>query len=174
MYDHHNWQENMRTYTVKKLIEFFPENVSKNIEKGIFNWCVKETKCQGQIPAWENNFFKNKYKHKVMSILFNVKQPTNDLIERIATGDIKSKDVASLTPPELWPSGPWAKTAHEQHIDYLRKEHAKGELQNFTSMFTCAKCKSTKTTYYQLQTRSADEPMTTFVTCLNCNKRWKC
>jgi transcription elongation factor S-II len=28
-------------------------------------------------------------------------------------------------------------------------------------------------TYYQLQTRSADEPMTTFVTCVNCDNRWK-
>lgn len=30
-----------------------------------------------------------------------------------------------------------------------------------------------KTTYYQMQTRSADEPMTTFVTCVNCGNRWK-
>ena len=36
------------------------------------------------------------------------------------------------------------------------------------------KCRTYKTTYYQLQTRSADEPLTTFVTCLKCNKRWKC
>lgn len=26
----------------------------------------------------------------------------------------------------------------------------------------------------QLQTRSADEPMTTFVTCVACNNKWKC
>jgi len=41
-------------------------------------------------------------------------------------------------------------------------------------IFECGRCKSYKTTYYQLQTRSADEPMTTFVTCVNCNKKWKC
>ena len=41
-----------------------------------------------------------------------------------------------------------------------------------SGLFTCNKCKKSKTTYYQLQTRSADEPMTTFVTCLNCNIRW--
>ena len=43
-----------------------------------------------------------------------------------------------------------------------------------TDEFKCYKCKQRKTTYNQLQTRSADEPMTTFVTCLNCGKRWKC
>ena len=42
-----------------------------------------------------------------------------------------------------------------------------------TGMFKCGKCKERNCTYFQLQTRSADEPMTTFVTCLNCNNRWK-
>ena len=43
-----------------------------------------------------------------------------------------------------------------------------------TDDFTCPKCHQKKCTYYQLQTRSADEPMTTFVTCIHCGKRWKC
>ena len=41
-------------------------------------------------------------------------------------------------------------------------------------MERCSRCKKkTNCDYYQLQTRSADEPMTTFVTCLECNKQWK-
>jgi DNA-directed RNA polymerase subunit M/transcription elongation factor TFIIS len=42
-----------------------------------------------------------------------------------------------------------------------------------TDMFTCKKCKSKKCTYYELQTRSADEPTTVFITCLDCGKHWK-
>ena len=42
-----------------------------------------------------------------------------------------------------------------------------------TDEFKCYKCKKRICTYYQLQTRSADEPMTTFVTCLSCGNRWK-
>lgn len=38
----------------------------------------------------------------------------------------------------------------------------------------CSKCKGMKTSSYSLQTRSADEPMTVFVTCLTCGKRWRC
>jgi transcription elongation factor S-II len=49
----------------------------------------------------------------------------------------------------------------------------KGDLLN-ASLFTCGRCKSIKTTSTQKQTRSADEPMTVFVLCLNCGKRWKC
>ena len=42
-----------------------------------------------------------------------------------------------------------------------------------TSMFKCNKCKLNNCTYFQMQTRSADEPMTTFVSCLNCENRWR-
>ena len=47
-------------------------------------------------------------------------------------------------------------------------------LEACTDTFTCRKCKSKKCSYYQMQTRSADEPMTTFVSCLECGCRWKC
>jgi transcription elongation factor S-II len=40
--------------------------------------------------------------------------------------------------------------------------------------FKCSRCKSSKTTFHEKQTRSADEPMTVFVLCLNCGKRWRC
>ena len=39
--------------------------------------------------------------------------------------------------------------------------------------FVCRKCGQNKTTHYALQTRSADEPMTVFVTCITCNNRWR-
>ncbi|OQR93996.1 transcription elongation factor [Thraustotheca clavata] len=41
-------------------------------------------------------------------------------------------------------------------------------------LFTCGRCKSTNTSNTQKQTRSADEPMTVFVLCHDCGKRWKC
>jgi transcription elongation factor S-II len=47
--------------------------------------------------------------------------------------------------------------------------------QASTDAFQCGKCKQRKCTYFQMQTRSADEPMTTFVSCVThgCGNRWK-
>ena len=57
----------------------------------------------------------------------------------------------------------------------IKRDESKysNRLEASTDMFTCSKCKSKKCTYYELQTRSADEPATIFVTCLNCGKNWK-
>ncbi|CAL1152289.1 unnamed protein product [Cladocopium goreaui] len=75
--------------------------------------------------------------------------------------------------------------ASEQKNDERRKQRKyamealdqgwalKNGQQPTTGMFTCGKCKGNKTTYFQMQTRSSDEPMTTFVTCLTCSNRWK-
>lgn len=58
----------------------------------------------------------------------------------------------------------------------IERDNAKynTEIEAATDTFTCRKCKLKKCTYYQMQTRSADEPMTTFVSCINCGNRWKC
>mmetsp|Transcript_50376 Transcript_50376/g.109519 ORF Transcript_50376/g.109519 Transcript_50376/m.109519 type:complete len:85 (+) Transcript_50376:802-1056(+) len=47
------------------------------------------------------------------------------------------------------------------------------QVQSVTDTFECSKCKQRKCSFFQKQTRSADEPMTTFVTCLNCRARWR-
>lgn len=47
-------------------------------------------------------------------------------------------------------------------------------IENAKGLFTCGRCKSSKTSNTQKQTRSADEPMTVFVHCHNCGNRWKC
>ena len=46
-------------------------------------------------------------------------------------------------------------------------------IQASTNMYTCKKCKSDRCSYYEMQTRSADEPATIFVTCLDCGKHWR-
>ena len=152
-----------------------PEGLIQNIEKSIFNWTIKQTKKYRDVPSWENHRFKHRYINKVSSISFNLKSAGSKLIERIASGEIKSKDIANMNPIELWPSGEWASTELKLKEKQMLIDKANALAnEDYTGLYQCSKCKSMKTTYYQLQTRSADEPMTTFVTCVNCGKRWKC
>jgi len=163
---------NLRAFTVKKISETLDKTHASNIEKSIFNWSIRNVKMYNEVPAWENTFFKEQYKRKYMSILFNLNNKDTHLVERIKKGEVKTKTIADLRPEELFPSGPIAKTIEDHKVSELKKEIA-ANIVVYRGIFKCGKCKSDKTTYYQLQTRSADEPMTTFVTCMNCSKKWK-
>jgi len=57
---------------------------------------------------------------------------------------------------------------------YIRdKNKFEQKLEAMTDRYTCKKCKSKRCSYYQLQTRSADEGITTYITCLDCGQRMK-
>lgn len=163
----------LREYCVHKIKEYNNGRISEtyvmNTEKAIFNWCVKTSK----LPSWENKAFRLKYMIKMNSILFNLKRDETKLFERIRDGEIKTRDIPVLPPDSLWPGGPWDTTQQDLKVKALKMDLANNRLQNYKGEFKCPKCKSDKTTYYQLQTRSADEPMTTFCTCIACGKRWK-
>ena len=163
-----------RPFVVDKLSMSIESKYATNIEKSIFNWTIKETKKFSQLPAWENKQFIERYRRKYLSIRSNLENTETHLVERLKMGEVRTITLASQPHEILHPSGPVAKTIQELKIKELKKELAKNKEADFKGIFQCLKCRKWKTTYYQLQTRSADEPMTTFVTCMNCNKRWKC
>jgi len=162
-----------REYALSKLSSILEvpktDTLCVNLEKSIFNHTVRNV----DEPSWENKWFSNMYKHKFLQIQYNMlKSPT--LKQKIINKDFKTSEVVELKPQHLWPGGPTDKTIEDRIIKDLRKAYLAKENQNQEGFFTCNRCKTKKTTYYQLQTRSADEPMTTFVSCLNCGKNWKC
>lgn len=112
-------------------------------------------------------------KFKYRSIMFNIKDPNNpDLRRKVLTGEVKPERLINMTPEEM-------ASDQRQRENSQIKEKALFECERggppkaTTDQFKCGRCGQRKTTYYQLQTRSADEPMTTFVTCVNCNNHWK-
>ena len=144
------------------------EEISKNLEKGIYNYTLKSCEEKNLIKKWSNNLFVLIYIQKVKSILFNLKNKKifNDLINK----KFKAHEMVFMNHQELQPEK-WNDLIEAKKIKDENKFSPKIEAS--TDDFTCFKCKSNKCTFYQLQTRSADEPMTTFVTCLNCGNRWK-
>jgi len=55
----------------------------------------------------------------------------------------------------------------------MREAMVAKEEKSISTALECGKCHQKKVSYSQAQTRSADEPMTTFCECLNCGNRWK-
>ena len=106
---------------------------------------------------------------RLRTIYINLKN--EDLRQLLKNEDISPKTLAFMTHqemnPEHWRTMIDAKIKRDSNKYNINVEA-------MTEMFTCKKCKSKRCTYYELQTRSADEPMTTYVSCLNCGKRWKC
>lgn len=121
----------------------------------------------------ENGKVSKEYKMKYRSLSFNIKDKTNpDLRRRILLGEIACKDIITWTPHQLA-----SDKRKEDNVEIkktaLLNAQARAPTVSSTDQFKCGKCGQRKCTYYQMQTRSADEPMTTFVTCTNCNNRWK-
>lgn len=112
-------------------------------------------------------------KVKYRSIVFNIRDTKNpDLRRRLLLGQVKPENLVTMTPEEM------ASDQRKQEITQIREKNLfdcerAGAPKASTDQFRCGRCGQRKTTYYQLQTRSADEPMTTFVTCVNCNNHWK-
>ena len=65
--------------------------------------------------------------------------------------------------------------AEEKRIakENMDKAMVAQEVKSVSTSLQCGKCNQRKVSYSQAQTRSADEPMTTFCECLNCGNRWK-
>ena len=149
--------------------------ISTEIEKGIYNFIIKYCNSKDIIKRWDNNLFKKLYLNKARSIYDNLDPDSYvknvRFIKRLKENEFSGYEIAEMNNnqvfPEHWKELYDKKEKRDKYLYEVNKDMA-------TEMFTCGRCKKKQCSYYQLQTRSADEPMTTFVTCLNCGKRWKC
>jgi len=143
------------------------EKISNNMEKGIFNYSLKEADRHKIVKKWDNTHFVQIYIDRLRSIFVNLK---GEILQDIKDGTIKPHIVAFMTHQEL---------AHEKWAKLIEAK-SKRDLNKFevnisaaTDTFTCRKCKGKNCTYYLQQVRSSDEPCTIFVQCIDCGQRWK-
>ena len=166
-----------RTFVVEKLAAILglspSDNICTDLEKCIVRHAEKRMTSCGMEAAWDNHKYTNIYKHKFLAIQRSLKNNL-ELKNKLLNKRISVLDIVDMRPEELCPEGAYAKQMEVKIHKELRKHALTKEAQNQEGFFTCNKCKSKKTSYYQLQTRSADEPMTTYVSCFNCGKNWKC
>jgi transcription elongation factor S-II len=124
------------------------------------------------------------YTAKARSLAFNLKQ-NEQLRLDIADGTVPADALVLFSQAQLATANKREEfkaaalqAENERRTDYntvMREQRCKdlGIDPDASGGFRCSKCGSEKTTHYQMQTRSADEPMTVFICCLKCGKRWK-
>ena len=158
-------------FNIKNKLNDIIENpkMASNMEKGIFNYSLKESTTKKVVKKWNKPHFFQIYMDRTRSIMYNLKK-NEALLEQLKNDTIKAQDIAFMTHYEMSPEK-W------KTMLMLKSEKDKGKFETnieaSTDTFTCRKCKGKKTTYYQLQIRSADEPATTFINCIDCGNKWK-
>jgi DNA-directed RNA polymerase subunit M/transcription elongation factor TFIIS len=133
---------------------------NEDIEPAILNRCVHDAQRWLVDIDWKNPVFLNMYRSRAIQ-LYRYKH---------LTGSMTATEFADSTAVDLNPKR-WRDIIEKT----IERDKAMYSKRSTASIFMhCSACKrKTKCDYYQMQTRSADEPMTTFVTCLECDKRWK-
>jgi transcription elongation factor S-II len=141
---------------------------SSNLEKGIFNYALKEATNRKVVKKWDNQYFVQIYIDRLRSIYINLKNP--EILDQIKSEAIQAHTVAFMTHQEMRPDK-WKELIDQKILK--DKNKFENNVEASTDTFTCRKCKQNKCTYYTQQVRSADEPSTIFVNCLTCGNRWK-
>jgi len=145
----------------------------REIEDELLKYVVEFCKNACIDVDWSNKIFWNTYRSKAISIYENLRTDgtiKTEWASKINSGEISAKTFVNMTAEEMCP--------HLWKESITKMMEAEIKLYSNSSSAAlylfCSRCKKkSKCDYYQMQTRSADEPMTTFVTCLECGKPWK-
>ena len=139
-----------------------------NIMLGIYNFAIEESKKKNVVCGWSNPHFVMIYNDRFRTVHYNLLN--TDLIEKINTKMIHSSELGTMSHQEM-DIERWKMLIEEK----MKRDKSKTQISAniVEGAFKCRRCGSEKTTYYQMQTRSADEPMTQFITCLTCGNRWR-
>ncbi|XP_037798623.1 transcription elongation factor S-II-like [Penaeus monodon] len=113
------------------------------------------------------------YKNRLRSRVYNLKDSKNpQLRENVLRGVISPKRLATMSSDEM--ASDEMKALREKFTKEAIDDHQLAVAQGTkTDLLKCGKCGQRDCTYNQMQTRSSDEPMTTFVLCNHCGNRWK-
>ena len=169
----------MEFIEIHNLSNFTDEDLIKivlNLERGIFNSSLSQYQNNTiHFDKTWNSVFEGVYINKALSIYLNLnpssKLQNTNLLMKFLTKQLTEFELCKLEAKALLPDR-WLE--NKKRCGILEKEEIiVEEKEDVKGMFKCGRCKTYKTTYYQMQTRSADEPMTTFVSCNNCGNRWK-
>ncbi len=151
------------------------DSLGKKLEIVLWNHVLRTCQADHVPLEWGPSFaasFRERYTAKAIALdVYNL-QKFDALRQQVVSGTVPLKKVVAMKPWELAPEL-WEPVFERVAFKQLRKQLTVDVDSAPEGMLQCRKCKSKKTTFIEMQTRSADEPMTVFATCLACGNRWK-
>jgi DNA-directed RNA polymerase subunit M/transcription elongation factor TFIIS len=153
-----------KAWGVNMLALLVPITKANELVKGIIEAALISVSSE---PLDAIEFTINQYRSRVIEIYNNL-DPENKRIDNktlriaIINGDVEAYDVPFMTPQQMHPVR-WAK-----ELERIRVIEEMRNTKKVTDIYKCRKCGQRKSTTIQVQTRSADEPATIFVTCTVC------
>ncbi len=149
------------------------KTICENIEKSIYSYATEQCTIKNIEPDIENKLFLRIYVNKLMSLYNNLDKSSyiknEDFYDQVMDGTINIEKIAFLTPQEINKKH-WKKYIDKQSaVDEFLYSRTAGIR---TNEYKCGRCKERNCSYYQMQVRCSDEPMTTFINCLNCGNNW--
>lgn len=147
---------------------------SKDLEIGIYNSTIDHCNQYKISLSWQCDLFIKCYLAKTRSIYANLKEDSylhnERLMTRLRENEFTPHEIALMKPENLKPDA-WQEIVD---LELMRQKAAYEPVHVAkTNRFICGKCKKRECSYYEMQTRSADEPATIFIACLQCGHRWK-
>ncbi len=116
------------------------------------------------------------YTNRVLEILHNIKDKDNiEFREGIVNGEIKPEELATMDEVKMLNKAKRKELDKtiEDKVNEARSDWDKKHSKVLSGVYKCRKCGGDKTTQFEMQTRSADEPMTVFISCVECGNSWK-
>jgi DNA-directed RNA polymerase subunit M/transcription elongation factor TFIIS len=152
-----------------------PDQIAE-LEKEIYISTIENAKKKHIFAHWDNKLFEEIYVQKQRRLFSNLHPASpvgnKSLLDRLKHGGIILRTLARMSDIDLYPEN-WERLKEIQ--DIREQRWLEGNTSRKTDQFKCGRCSGRECSYYELQTRSADEPMTIFITCLNkdCGKKWR-
>ena len=116
------------------------------------------------------------YINRVLEIIHNLKdENNNEFRNNIIDGKITPEELCTMDATEMLNKNKQEEIEKQikERIDEVRTDWNEKHGEVTEGVYKCRVCGGKKTIQHEQQTRSADEPMTLFITCVNCKNTWK-
>jgi transcription elongation factor S-II len=158
----------------KHLNKVLTNDQQNQLELSIYKSAIDDADKKLVVKHFENKLFEFCYMNSARRLLSNLSPESyvknNQLIEKVKKGDLLIEHLASMNSMDY---APYLYDELRQRQQLREQQQLEGNKAHATDMFKCGRCHKREATYYELQTRSADEPMTKFITCVNCGNHWR-